>query len=131
MASKNVLIINADDISEDAIPGWLQQLLSLPPAISNITKHHMWRGSRSKGFPISPMSYGDGLAIISFFQELRAAGAEHLMISCEYGKSRSVTTASFLREHLLNENCEQAHTYPNNWVKKMLILANERNPNVQ
>lgn len=125
MASKNVLILNADDISEDAIPGWLQKLLQLPPAISNITKHHMWRSSRKQGFPSSPMSYGDGVAILNFFRALRASGAEHLVISCEYGKSRSVTTASFLREHVLAES--DKHPYPNTWVRKMLHLAKEKN----
>lgn len=129
-ASKDLLILAADDISEEAISSWLQALLKLPPALSYVSKLHLWRSSRSKGFPSAPMSYGDALAILSFFAELNAGGAEHLIISCEYGKSRSVTTASFIREHIQFATRGQAQSYPNLWVKKMLELARERNPSV-
>lgn len=127
-AAKDVLILAADDISEDAIPSWIQALLKLPPALSSITKHHLWRGSLDKGFPSAPMSYGDAVAILDFFVELNRSGVDKLTISCEYGKSRSVTTASFLREHILFAARGQTQSYPNLWVKKMLELARERNP---
>lgn len=128
--SKELLIIAADDISEEAISSWLQPLLKLPPSLSYVAKLHLWRGSRAKGFPSAPMAYGDAVAILSFFEELNAAGAEHLTISCEYGKSRSVTTAGFIREYIQFATRGQAQSYPNPWVKKMLELARERNPAV-
>lgn len=126
--SKNVLILAADDISEEAIPSWVQGLLKLPPALSYITKRHLWRHANSKGFPNAPMSLGDAMAVLNFYSDLEASGAEHLIISCEYGKSRSVTSASFIREHIQMSKSKYNLSYPNQWIKKMLELARDKQP---
>jgi hypothetical protein len=117
----NVLVIAADDISEDAIPGWIQRLLKLPATFSYVVKRHLWKGSRAQGFPSAPMSHGDAQAIMDFYRELETSGVDHLVISCEYGKSRSVTTANFIREHL--QFIERDANYPNKWVRDMLQNA--------
>lgn len=68
--SKDVLILAADDISEDATPAWMQSLLKLPATLSDVSKRHLWRSTYTKGFPSAPLCLGDGQAILDFHSEL-------------------------------------------------------------
>jgi hypothetical protein len=124
--SPDLLIIGADDIGEGTTLSWLSTLINVPPTLSNLVKRQVWASSRRSGFPFAPMSLGDAIALLDFHAQLQARGVEHLVISCEYGKSRSVTTSRFLRGHLHNEGQATLEPIPNPWVNQMLELALKR-----
>lgn len=122
----DLLIIAADDISEGATISWLSSLVRLPPSLSNLVKRQVWASSRRSGFPSAPMSLGDAIAILDFYEQLQERSVEHLIISCEYGKSRSVTTSRFLRGYMQDDAPAKLEPIPNTWVNQMLERALKR-----
>lgn len=124
--SHDLMIIAADDISEGSTLFWLRPFVNLPLALSGILKRQVWASSRRTGFPSAPMSVADAVTLLDFFDKLRERHIEHLVISCEYGKSRSVTTARFIRANLQNDEAAKLEPIPNAWVNQMLELALKR-----
>jgi hypothetical protein len=124
--SPDLMIIAADDISEGSTLSWMKPLANLPPAISSLMKRQLWASSRRTGFPSAPMSSSDAVRLIEFYEKLKGRGVEHLIISCEYGKSRSVTTARFIRANLQNDEAATLEPIPNAWVDQMLELSLKR-----
>ena len=124
--SPDLLMIAADDISEASTLSWLSPTANLPPALSGLLKRQVWASSRRTGFPSAPMSLADAVDLLYFFELLRVRNVEHLIISCEYGKSRSVTAARFIKAHLLNDESAMLEPIPNAWVNQMLELALKR-----
>jgi predicted protein tyrosine phosphatase len=124
--SPDLMIMAADDISEESTLAWLRPVVNLPLTLSDIVKRQVWASSRRGGFPSAPMSVADAVALLEFYDKLQERGVDHLIISCEYGKSRSVTAARFLRAILQNDESAKLEPIPNTWVNHMLELALKR-----
>lgn len=122
--SENLLLVGADDISASAIPLLVRRLLLSPPVLSTRIKRLCLHQSKGSGYPAAPMCLRDGLNILEFYEFHKGRGAKDLVISCEYGKSRSVTTASFLAL-LLEGHAVVNPRMPNLWVKDVLHRALE------
>lgn len=119
--AEDVLVLAADDISEESISLVWQSLLRLPGCLSYTSKRYLWRQSKARGFPSAPLCLGDARALLAFVDDLEKAGHQHLTISCEFGKSRSVTAANFIRSCAQGSEPEAPLPFPNQWVKKCLI----------
>lgn len=122
LVDENLLIIAADDIDVFAIPAWQRGFLVLPATLSYRVKKYIWSSSKKEGFPSAPMAIGDAEAILGFIENLKASGAQTLTISCEYGKSRSVTAARYIQNAIFGA---PAHSdlVPNAWVAYILGVA--------
>jgi len=71
--------------------------------------------------PCCPMSLTDAIEILNFIQGHKSDNPDCL-ISCAYGKSRSVTTALYL-SHLDNPDVPAPSEVPNPHVLNLLIKA--------
>ena len=96
-----LLIVPASDLSLEAVRGeWYSPLLGLgEPFCSWAKSYALKRSIRQGEYPNCPLSLTDAKVVLAFFEELRRAGCKELTISCEYGKSRSVTTANVLNSY--------------------------------
>jgi len=120
-----LLVISASDLDTNIIAeAWYALLLLRGPRLSNWAKSHALKRSIKAGeFPNCPMSLPDAEAILRFFEHLRVNNCRELTISCEYGKSRSVTTAQFL------DRLQRGSTLPteleakNGYINRLLRLA--------
>lgn len=119
--SEDVLVLAADDISEESISRLWQSLLRLPGCLSYASRRYLWRQSKAKGFPSAPLCLADARALLAFVDDLERSGHQHLTISCEYGKSRSLTAANFIRSLAQDSEPVAPLSFPNQWIKKCLI----------
>lgn len=117
-----LLLVGADDISMGAIPRLAQWALQLPAPLSNGFKRLYLHQSAGSGYPAAPMAIEDGLKILEFIDMHQRLRSQELTISCEYGKSRSVTLAGMLGTIMSFRNADEART-PNAWVKQVLQAA--------
>ncbi|MBD8088999.1 hypothetical protein IFT48_03320 [Pseudomonas fluorescens] len=120
--TSKLLLVGADDISMGAIPRLAQWILHLPSPLSNAFKRLYLHQSAGSGYPAAPMAIADGLKIIEFIDMHQHIRSQELLISCEYGKSRSVTLAGVLGPIMAFRNVDEART-PNAWVKQVMQAA--------
>lgn len=122
----NLLVLAADDLDVMAIPAWIRGLLVLPEHLSYRVKRYSLKQSRISGQPSAPMSIGDARQILAFVQRHQDAGAQELLISCEYGKSRSVTVARFLNEAVFKRVTPSVEKVPNAWVYYLMGVSKNK-----
>ena len=118
-----LLVLGVDDLDVLAIPAWVRGLLVLPQGLSYRVKRFALKQALGRGEqPSAPMAVGDAHRILEFVNKLKKEGVTELVISCEYGKSRSVTVARFLQQHLFPHGLSKEKV-PNAWVDYLLNLA--------
>lgn len=117
-----LLLVGADDISMAAIPKMAQWALQLPAPFSNTFKRLYLHQSADSGYPAAPMAIEDALKIIAFIDLHQRIRSQELIISCEYGKSRSVTLAGMLGSIMAFRSASEPRT-PNAWVKHLMQVA--------
>jgi hypothetical protein len=122
----NILVLAADDLDVMAIPAWIRGLLVLPEHLSYRVKRYALKQSRINGQPSAPMAIGDARQILTFVQKHMDAGAGELLISCEYGKSRSVTAARFLNEVVFKRVAPSVEKVPNAWVYYLMGVSKNK-----
>jgi len=122
MVTARLLVVGADDISMSAIPKLAQWALQLPAPLSNSFKRLYLHQSAGSGYPAAPMAIEDGLKILEFIDMHQRLRSQELMISCEYGKSRSVTLAGVLGSIMAFRTADEPRT-PNAWVKQVMDNA--------
>ena len=117
-----LLLVGADDISMAAIPRVAQWALQLPAPFSNAFKRLYLHQSADYGYPAAPMSIEDALKILGFINMHQRMRSQELIISCEYGKSRSVTLAGVMGSIMSFRSASEPRT-PNAWVKHLMQVA--------
>jgi hypothetical protein len=118
-----LLVLGVDDLDVQAIPAWIRGLLVLPQGLSYRVKRFALNQAISRGEqPSAPMAVGDAHRVLEFVNRLQKEGAGELVISCEYGKSRSVTLARFLDQHLFEREV-MSEKVPNAWIDYLMKLA--------
>jgi hypothetical protein len=118
-AEGRLLIITATDIQQGQIGVVASWLCQQKAWVSDRVKHLLLRRSINFGeIPNCPMSLTDAKAILDF---VSAHQGQHqqCVVSCAYGKSRSGTTAGFLR-HWLNPSVAIPQPVPNPYILKLL-----------
>jgi hypothetical protein len=70
------------------------------------------------------MTLPEATAILKFFDRLQVNNCKQLTISCEYGKSRSVTTAQFLEALQRGRVLPNEGEAKNGYINRLLRLAN-------
>lgn len=126
LIDNKLLIVGADDIDVLSIPAWTRGFLVLPAYLSYRVKRYSHSQAKSSSFPCAPMSIGDATQIVDFYRTLEEEGATELVISCEYGKSRSVTTANFIKNKLQANVDQDPLSIPNAWVDYLLNFAKSK-----
>lgn len=124
-----LLVIGADDISMAAIPRMAQWALQLPAPLSNAFKRLYLHQSADSGYPAAPMAIEDALKILAFIDLNQRIRSQELIISCEYGKSRSVTVAGMLGPIMAFRSASEPRT-PNAWVKHLMQVAMDKQSEV-
>lgn len=120
----DLLIVAADDLSPDQIHPASRMMLQAHGPIPRFYKRLYLRHTAAKGCPHVPMAVSDAHAILAFVERVSASGAKELLVSCEYGKSRSVSLAGFLDQHFFTRAA--IGRVPNPWVSGLLELASKR-----
>lgn len=118
----DLLIVVADDINRSQISYFARIMLALPATISSRYKRYLLRGSAVSGYPSVPMAIDDAVTILEYFERARANRATELVISCEYGKSRSVTVARMIEAYMMGFDITKDGV-PNAWVGWLLHVA--------
>lgn len=120
-----LLTVPASDLSLEAVRGdWLNRLLAWGEPFCSWAKTHALKRSIGQGeYPNCPLSLTDAKVILAFFEEIRLAGCSQLTISCEYGKSRSVTTAQLLDAYQNGKVLPAPAEAKNGHFIMMLVLA--------
>lgn len=124
---EHLLVLGVDDLDVWAVPAWIRGLLVLPEGLSYRVKRYALNQAIGRGEqPSAPMAMGDAQRVLDFVNTLKTKGVSELVISCEYGKSRSVTLARFLRRYL-GEVADTPEKVPNAWIDYLMQLAEKRN----
>lgn len=119
----NLLIVVADDLSRDQIHPASRIMLQAFGFVASVYKRLYLRHSAASGSPHVPMAVSDAHAILAFVERVLAGGAKELLVSCEYGKSRSVSLAGFLDQHFFMHSA--IGKVPNPWVYGLLERASK------
>lgn len=123
---ERLLVLGVDDLDAGAIPTLIRGFLVLPEGLSYRVKRYALNQAISQGEqPSAPMAIGDAHRVLEFVNKLKKEGVDELVISCEYGKSRSVTLARFLRRYL-GEVVDTQERIPNIWIDYLMQLAEKR-----
>lgn len=118
-AEGRLLIITATDLRQGQIGVIASWFCQQKDRVSDRAKHFLFKRSINFGeIPNCPMSLTDAKAILDFVSAHQGQH-EQCVVSCAYGKSRSVTTAVFLR-HWLNPAVAIPQPVPNPHILKLL-----------
>ncbi|MBB4865379.1 hypothetical protein HNP46_004260 [Pseudomonas nitritireducens] len=120
---RNLLMVMADDLVRKTIFHGLTGLLERNDMLSFQGKKWAWENSTKTGFRSAPMCLADGRRIIEFYLEHKQRGTKVLTVSCEYGKSRSVTTANFLQAVDQGLSPPADTDAPNEHISRQLRMA--------
>lgn len=117
-----LLVITANDLRPGQINRFTQWACGLSLWLSDRFKVHLLRKSIRQGdMPCCPMSLTDAVEILNFINK-HEAGNSDCLVTCAYGKSRSVTTVHFLR-HFLDRSYELPESIPNRHILLLLSKA--------
>lgn len=117
----NLLIIKATDVDYAQFGLFTQIGLSLGFSLDTFYKRFFLANNRSGAYPCAPMSLTDALAIVDFTEYAVKRGINHITISCEFGKSRSVSTANVMRAFLTGEDFPEKAV--NQYVRDLVVKA--------
>lgn len=121
-----LLIITASDLDTSVVAeAWYALLLLRGPCLAYWAKGYaLRRAIRTGEYPNCPMTLPEATAILKFFDRLQVNNCKQLTISCEYGKSRSVTTAQFLEALQRGRVLPNEGEAKNGYINRLLRLAN-------
>lgn len=121
-----LLVITASDLDTQVIANaWYALLLLRGPRLAYWAKGcALRRAIRAGEYPNCPMTLPEATAILKFFEHLLVNNCKELTISCEYGKSRSVTTAQFLDALQQGRVLPTEREAKNGYINRLLRLAN-------
>lgn len=118
----NLLVIGANDMDEESLGCIEWFFLQLPSPVCSWAKRWSFNRSRKHDDSYAPMNLLDAIAILEFFWTKRIEGHSDIIVSCDYGKSRSATTALFLLA-VLGGSLKEESVAPNKWVHRLLKRA--------
>ncbi|WP_274644966.1 hypothetical protein [Pseudomonas serbica] len=121
-----LLVITASDLDTQVVSdAWYALLLLRGPRVAYWAKGYaLRRAIRAGEYPNCPMTLPEAMAILKFFDHLHVNNCKELTISCEYGKSRSVTTAQFLDALQQGRVLPTEREAKNGYINRLLRLAN-------
>lgn len=116
-----LLIIKASDAGYAQFGFFSQLGLAMGAQLDLRYKRWFLAQSTQDAYPFAPMCLSDALAVVDFIQSVQDKGLAQLVISCEYGQSRSVTTAHVLSAFLDRQDMPERTI--NQYVRDLLIKA--------
>lgn len=108
------------DLDDDAMPGWKRKLADIKASgaiMEFITKQ------LSGSWPWRPIFWMDADKIAAFVLEARARGMKEILVSCDYGRSRSVGVATAIFEALGADEFTQPQRSFNERCRRMVSEA--------
>lgn len=121
-----LLVITASDLDTKVVAdAWYALLLLRGRRLAYWAKGYaLRRAIRAGEYPNCPLTLPEAMAILKFFDRLQVNNCKELTISCEYGKSRSVTTAQFLNALQHGRVLPTELEAKNGYFNRLLRMAN-------
>lgn len=104
-----------DDLSINNLT-WIEKKVANHPQWKKVLKYNPW----NKQNPSYPMDLDQAKLLIDF---IKTHASRDFIIHCQYGKSRSVAVAVFIKNHfdgIIENKTEEELQHANTWVLEML-----------